>query len=86
MPKKPIIVSIIIAVFLIAGYLVIKNVTLFSPQGTGAKDTSGEVVTVYFKNGSVMTGELLGKTKDRYIIKWKGNETIVYAELVERIG
>ncbi|MBN3037968.1 MAG: hypothetical protein JW869_00965 [Candidatus Omnitrophica bacterium] len=50
------------------------------------KERSGEPVVIYFKNGTTMVGELLEDTGDTYVVNWKGQETIVYAEMVERIG
>lgn len=46
----------------------------------------GDKVALYFKDGSTMIGELVEITKDEYIINWKGQETIVFAHQVERIG
>ena len=50
------------------------------------KESSGETVALFFKDGSVMVGELIGRTEDEYIIDWKGQETVVFAGGVERVG
>lgn len=50
------------------------------------KQGIGDDVVLYFKDGSTMVGELVGKTKDEYVIKWKGEDTVVYAGQVSRIG
>lgn len=50
-----------------------------------AGNSSGEKIALHFKDGSVMVGELISKTKEEYVIKWKGQETLVYAELVDHV-
>jgi len=56
------------------------------PQGTTEEPGVGDEVALYFKDGSAMVGELIAKTKDEYIIKWKGQETVVYAGQVDHMG
>src|SRR3989338_9065449 len=51
-----------------------------------AVQPADEAVALYCKDGSVMVGKLVKKTKDEYIIEWKGEETIVFANNVERVG
>lgn len=46
----------------------------------------GEDIAIYFKNGSVLIGKLISKDKNGYLVNWKGDEIIVYAEQVARVG
>jgi len=50
-----------------------------------AQKPAGEKVALYFRDGSVMKGELLSETEIEYFILWKGSEYAVYKERIERI-
>ena len=47
---------------------------------------SADEVALYFKDGSVMIGKLIRKTKDEYVIEWKDQETTVPVEQVDHMG
>lgn len=55
-------------------------------QRTSKGEAPGNTAALYFKDGSVMIGELISSTEDEYIINWKGQETIVFAGQVDHIG
>jgi len=59
--------------------------TFHSAKNDKTQHGNKEQVAVHFKDGSVMVGEMIRKTEDAYHIKWKGEETIVYVELVDHI-
>jgi len=42
-------------------------------------------IALHFRDKSVMVGELIGITKEEYHIDWKGEETIVYIDMVDHI-
>ncbi len=90
MMKKLIAELILLGLLITAVYMVVKpkgpGEGLFSAKSSTEEQKSGETVVVYFKNGNTLIGELLEKTEDRYYVRWKGEEIIVYAEQVERIG
>ncbi|MFH0732918.1 MAG: hypothetical protein V2A72_08420 [Candidatus Omnitrophota bacterium] len=50
------------------------------------KQSSAERVALYFKDGSTMIGQILETTDDKYIVDWKGMETVVYKDQIERVG
>ncbi|MCP4648972.1 MAG: hypothetical protein GY853_02665 [PVC group bacterium] len=57
-----------------------------SSEQKSSKTTDKKTVAVYFKNGDVMVGEMISQTEDQYVLNWKGKETVIYPEMVERIG
>ncbi|MBN1872316.1 MAG: hypothetical protein JW800_07065 [Candidatus Omnitrophica bacterium] len=50
------------------------------------KSSEKKEVALHFKDGSVMIGELVEATDDRYVIYWNGDETVVLASQVERVS
>lgn len=98
---KKLIVVLILAIFAGIGYMLFmpkkpaQDKTISNLQqeklnpvenNTAQNDRSdNDKVALHFKDGSVMIGEMIRKTKDEYHIKWKGEETIVYAELVDYV-
>lgn len=89
--KKLTITIMLIGILLIAGYVVARQKGLLGDKilsrvNFPTREISGEPAAIFFKNGSVMTCELLRKTEDKYFIKWKGEETVIFAEQVDHIG
>ena len=49
------------------------------------KEPAGKEIALHMKSGGVMAGKLIRQTDAEYVIDWKGRETVVYAEQVERV-
>lgn len=55
------------------------------PEGSVIPQEAGGMIALYFKDGSVIEGELLSKTKDEYVVNWGGKRFAVYTKQVERV-
>ena len=49
------------------------------------QDTPKNTVTLYLKNGSAISGELVEETRDGYLMNWQGGEIVFYFDEVERL-
>ncbi|MBL7071043.1 MAG: hypothetical protein ISS26_02580 [Candidatus Omnitrophica bacterium] len=46
----------------------------------------GDEVALFFKDGSSMVGDLVAVSGGEYVINWKGQETVIFASQLDRIG
>ncbi|MDP8230617.1 MAG: DUF1570 domain-containing protein [Candidatus Gorgyraea atricola] len=97
--KKIIAAVILLAIFIGAGYFLFTSGTavklykhakfimqkkLYATEEILEYDYKDKVA-LHFRDGSTMIGGLAGITKDAYHIDWKGEEIIVYLDMVDRI-
>jgi hypothetical protein len=54
-------------------------------RDAGKKEAAGDAVTVYLKHGGVVSGALVSRTKDEYIVDSKGSEYAINVKQIKRV-